>query len=129
MTFECGACERAGTKGKRIQNSQVVFNPAIAMPGMPTIDENRLGVHVLGKLAWEFGIAYVHGPEMYPHLRREQVVTACWWLGLYGARVWRKRWGEWAAEAGNHLWYECGNVPELPTSIPLPEPQKERPND
>jgi uncharacterized protein (DUF433 family) len=109
---QCGIC---GKDTVKIEPSRVVFNPMVAMPGMPTIDDNRIGVLTIGKVAWEHGIAYVHGPEMYPHLRREQVITACWWLGTYGAKAWRKRWDKWAWLAYQHLWYGCGNVPELPT--------------
>jgi uncharacterized protein (DUF433 family) len=111
---DCVACRYAGTKPTPGANVQVAFNPAVTMPGTPTIDGHRMGVRTLAVIAWERGVPAAHGPAFYPHLTREEVVVACWWMGLYGPRTWRRRWGAWALNAGWHLWSRCLTFPDPP---------------
>lgn len=110
---DCLACRNAKIKPREIVPTRVVFDPAIGRNGWPTIDGSSLSAPWLAPIVLSQGIDYVVN-DCYPHLRREEVITACWWMGRFGPRKWRKLWGEWAAEAEEHLWYRCGAIPDPP---------------
>lgn len=38
-------------------------------------------------------------------LTRGDILVACWWLGLYGSKSWRRLWRDWAnGTAGPAMW-------------------------
>jgi hypothetical protein len=49
-------------------------------------------------------------------IRREDVLVACWFLGLYGPpRRFRRLWRAWAEAAGVELWHgDPGRYTEIP---------------
>ena len=105
-----------GSRPKPFTITPVVFDPTCQMPGSPTLMGHRMGAENLARLAMARGVPYVHSHEMYPHLTRDEVVMACWWAGLWGPKKLRQYFGEWANEAGNHLWYRCGGFADPPVA-------------
>lgn len=91
---------------------QVTVNPA-RLRGAPTIDGHRISVD---QIAGEYPhYASAEGYGNCYQLEREQVLTALWFVGIYGfhertrsgQRVRKKapRWlNRWALEAEGHMW-------------------------
>lgn len=108
----CLSCEKAGRRSKRGENVRIVFDPAIQMPGTPTIDGHRLAAEMIARAMYELGGEEVKHNWQVTH---EEIVAACWWAAHWGPRRFKKAWKEWGIEAGGHLWYRCINVPLPPT--------------
>ena len=108
----CLACKEAGTKPKRGGSARLVFNPAITLPGPPTLEGDRLGAAFMATRVMHNGLA----AEQHDYeLTREQLLVVCWWAGLYAPqRRLRKHFGEWAELAARHLWYQCIQIPDPP---------------
>ena len=107
----CLACKTAGTLPKRGKGSAVVYDPRITAGGTPTLQGRGLAVEHVAIRAFKFGVLE---PMEDFELSREEVIVACWWSGLYGARRLRKLFGTWAVIAGQHLWYSCIQIPDPP---------------
>lgn len=80
----------------------VAFDPAM-QGGRATIGGTGLTVELMAERifsGWsETGIL-----SDWDYLTRADLITACWFVGTYGSRTWRRRWGAWAAEAHGPLW-------------------------
>lgn len=48
-------------------------------------------------------------------LTRPQVLVACWWLGTYGTKRWRDRFGTWARSVEGEFQYRRYDVADPPT--------------
>ncbi len=91
--------------------------------GQPCIGGTRLAVMDIAKPWWSH-----EGPwstwegmqQQWPTLTRTGLLVAAWYLGTYGSREWRRRWGTWAKEHHAALWGERYS------DMPLP-PHKETP--
>ena len=110
--LDCLACKQAGTDPVKGDHLCVVYDPAIQMPGSPTIQGQRLSANFMAARAYSLGIASQMEDYKLP---REALLVACGGAGLYGPRRLRKVFGEWAQVAGRHLWYGCINIPDPPT--------------
>lgn len=70
--------------------------------GEPCIGGTRIPPEIIGGYIWAGDdlakIADDYGVTV------PQALVAAWYLGTYGSRTWRKRWGMWAQTAGGHLW-------------------------
>ena len=112
MSYDsCTACKEAGTNPIRGANVHIVYDPAIQMPGTPTIAGHRLAARHMAERAVIFGIEeQMQGYD----LTREEILVACWWAGQWGSRKLKKILGEWSKMAGRHLWYQCVNIPDPP---------------
>lgn len=96
--------------------SRIVYDPAVSMPGQPTLEDHRMGAQFIAELAWHQGLQYIS--ENYPQLTRWDVLVCCWWVGRFDRRkVWRQRFHEWAEEAFGHLWYCCDGAGDPPTAV------------
>jgi len=109
---DCFACEKVGGKPKRGKGTTIVFDPQIQMPGTPTLSGHRLTAELMAARVWIDGMAFAKDDYQ---LRREELLVACWWAGSFGPRKWKKRWGEWALNAGSHLWHNCIAISDPPT--------------
>jgi uncharacterized protein (DUF433 family) len=49
-------------------------------------------------------------------LTRAQVIVACWYVGTYGDRRWRRRWGAWSKSVHGELWHCHYDVPDPPVN-------------
>ena len=108
----CYGCEQEKTKPEVVEKlPSVVFYAPIAMPGIPTLEGHRLGAEMVASYAWHHGIDEVC--ETYD-LSRADVLVCCWWAGMFHTRAWKKRWGEWAQMAFNHLWHSCVQIADPP---------------
>lgn len=93
----------------------IVIDPAQNF-GAPAIARTRTPVEVAaGSLMAGDSMATVMAEY---GLRRCDVLTACWYMGAYGPRVWRRLWGAWAEAVHPLLWgrdpdYDA--VPDPPT--------------
>jgi len=110
--LSCLACREGHTRPIYGKDVSVEFDPAVQMPGTPTIAGTRFSAEFAAHLVMMNGVKGTQ--KMYPHLTREELMVACWWAGLYGPRKYRKAWNEWAKAAGWHLWYRCVRIPEPP---------------
>lgn len=110
----CPACKEAGTKPRAFEGAfEIVYNPAIGVPGPPTLQGHRMSAEMLASCVWDLGISEVLS-DYYPFLSRDELVLCCWWAGKYGPPKWRRRWGKWAESAHMHLWYRCATVNDPP---------------
>jgi uncharacterized protein (DUF433 family) len=56
---------------------------------------------------WWYGHETVAGiTENWPSVTRSRFLVAAWWLGEYGSRTWKKRWGAWAKDAHGYLFVQ-----------------------
>ena len=111
--LNCLACKEAGTKPKRGKLPNVIYDPRVKMAGTPTIEGTRHSVELAATRVYRWGIRDFNVTKWdIPH---DALLVACWWAGTYGPRKFRKAWGEWAAIAGQHLWYGCVRIPDPPT--------------
>lgn len=113
----CTACEMQGSKPKKAVGVRIVYDPAIQMPGSPTIEGHRLAAEMMARRVWLFGMK----SELDNYkLEREELLVACWWMGIFGPR--RKwvtgEWKSWATLAGSHLWSGCVAIPDPPQVKP-----------
>lgn len=108
----CGACERDGKRSRWGKNVRIVYDPAIQMPGTPTIEGHRLAAQFIAERFFALG---KHEAQDDYDLTHEEMVVTCWWAAHWGPRKLKQAWKEWGQEAGNHLWYRCINVPLPPT--------------
>ena len=89
----------------------ITFHPGMRS-GEPTINGTRIPAEMIGSLVW-------HGEDIDAiatdyNLARDDVLTACWFLGTYGVdgrtqkavtgRKWRTRWERWARENHSAMW-------------------------
>ncbi len=101
-----------------VPRPHVVFDPAQRF-GQPNV--GGVSVVAVADTAWVEGVDVA--ADVYD-LRREDVIVACWYAGLYGlpgARSrraqpeWRRRWGDWAKTADPLLWSSSyGEIPDPP---------------
>jgi uncharacterized protein (DUF433 family) len=53
-------------------------------------------------------------------LTRADVLVACWYLGMFGSRRWRRLWRDWAERAGKAMWdvrtVDYDAIPDPPVS-------------
>lgn len=70
--------------------------------GEPCIGGTRVPPEIIGGYVWA-GDDVAKIADDYS-ISMPQVLVACWYLGTYGSRVWKKRWGVWAKKAGGVLW-------------------------
>ncbi len=108
-SFDCLACEMAGTTPQKGEGVVLTINPRYQRHGVVSVDGG--GEYLLDRVL-------IDGVEEtiadYPPVTREAVLVFCWWAGLHGSRRFRKVWGEWAQKADEHLWYGCINIPDPP---------------
>ena len=91
---------------------RIVYDPAVQMPGTPTIERHRLSAEMMASAYYEMGWKEVKANWLLTH---EELLAACWWAAHWGPRKFKKAWKEWGELAGWHLWYRCINVPLPPT--------------
>lgn len=53
--------------------------------------------------------------DNWPVVTRPRFLVACWYLGKYGSRTWKKRWQAWANDVGGKLWLQQYDVTLPPT--------------
>lgn len=78
----------------------VVFDPGIRF-GWPQVV--GIPVESIGGMVWAGENVDTTADEY--DLTRDQVLVACWWLGIHGAKKWRRRWKVWAQTAHDHMWH------------------------
>ena len=72
---------------------------------------------------WWYGNETMEGiTDNWPSITRAHFLVAAWYLGKYGSRTWKKRWGAWARMAHGPLW--CGDYDGC--SMPPTKAQVER---
>jgi uncharacterized protein (DUF433 family) len=83
--------------------------------GKPCIGGHRLDVVTIARHVWADGVDSVQIP--WPYLTRAEILTACWYLGCYGAPNWRERWGSWTDQHEDAMWSgRWDEVPDPPTA-------------
>jgi uncharacterized protein (DUF433 family) len=85
--------------------------------GKPCVGGHRLSVVTIARLVWGEGGSVELANATYSYLTRAQVLTACWYLGCYGAPVWRERWGSWTDQHEDAMWSgRWDDVPDPPNA-------------
>ena len=109
---DCLSCKDAQATPAPAKGVCIVYDPAIQMPGTPTIQDRRIAAVSMAEavMVEPHGVADVMRGW---RLSREEVLVACWWAGRFGPRRFRV-WRQWAEDAGSHLWYRCINIPDPP---------------
>lgn len=110
--LDCTSCRDAGTAPTELIPTDLVSSPQRIWGGIPKIGGHGLAVPFMAERIWALGVE--ENLSDYD-LKREDLMPACWWMGLYATRTWKLRWGEWAKVAGRHMWYGCGTFPDPPT--------------
>ncbi|WP_166379905.1 DUF433 domain-containing protein [Catellatospora methionotrophica] len=84
--------------------------------GTPCVGGTRIPVETIARLVYGPGGSVQLATGSYPHLTRQQVLVACWYVGMYGTAVWsRRRWRAWAAGHADAMWAGRWNeVPDPP---------------
>jgi uncharacterized protein (DUF433 family) len=117
------------------EHAQVTIQPGM-LSGTPTVAGHRIQAETIAGTVWSCGVKSTMDDF---ELTRCEVLTACWFVGTYGAidwgirggkpilhrgEIWRKRWGSWAAHAQGPLWSgkpgECPDPPDV-TTLTSPE--------
>lgn len=70
--------------------------------GQPCIGGHRLPAEQMAGYVWEGET--VEAVARQWDITVPQVLVACWFMGIYGSRTWKKRWGAWAGKAYGFLW-------------------------
>lgn len=97
-----------------VERPVVVTDPAVAY-GRPQVA--RIGVEHIAGATWVESVDVA--ADEYG-LTRPQVLVACWWIGLYGDRRWRRRWKTWAQQVDGELWHSRYEIPDPPTREEAP---------
>lgn len=102
----------------------VLFDPGRQF-GEPRIDGSRVTVKRLVDAVWA-GATAAHAADQLG-VRRRDVLVACWFVTQwsptdYHRRLWRKRWGAWAAEHRHELERD-----DLRDQVPDPPSPNRRP--
>jgi len=97
--------------------SGVSFHPGM-FSGSPHLTGHRLPLYLIVESVWYGGVSFAM--ENY-EITREEVLTACWFAGIYGFdsiwrtrkpygirlkldRKWSRRWREWAITNHSEMW-------------------------
>ena len=81
----------------------VTIDPAV-QGGDPCVGDTRIPAEMIADLWWrrDYTISEFH--KAYG-LKRGQLLTVFWYMGVYGNLKWRRRWKSWAESVGESLWY------------------------
>jgi uncharacterized protein (DUF433 family) len=93
----------------RIHDSDphVLIGPAVAVRADPA---RRFGAPAIKGISCEaIALQMLAGDDIATiaedyDLTRADILVACWYLGLYGSRRWRRSWRQWAEQAGQAMW-------------------------
>lgn len=106
--------EKAADLGER---PCIVIDPAQNF-GTPAIAHTRTPVETIaGPLTAGDTIATVMAEY---GLRRGDLLTACWYMGTFGPRRWRRMWGGWAEQVHPALWARDPDYDAIPDP-PIPD--------
>lgn len=76
-----------------MSRSFVSLTPGV-QGGSPCLNNTRMTVEAAVGAWWQFG--HMDLVRMcYPDLTIDDVQVACWYVGRYGRKKWRRRFGEW----------------------------------
>jgi uncharacterized protein (DUF433 family) len=81
--------------------AHVSIDPGIKS-GAPCIAGTRLTAEWMADHIWG-GWTLDDILKDWDYLTKADLLVACWYVGTYGSRTWRKRWGAWAEEAHRFL--------------------------
>lgn len=87
--------EEALTPEQREPRPFVSHDPVMC-GGTPTLNGTRLHVEMLAERYWHLGHVYEREILDAYEIRRRDLLICRWYVATCGARVWRRRWGQWA---------------------------------
>ena len=90
----------------------VAFAPYMRF-GSPTINNTQTAVETIIKRWWCATETLELMLEDFS-ITRGDLLVACWYMGIYGTGVWKRRWGQWAKDNSADLWHSRFDTIELP---------------
>lgn len=105
-----------GVPKKRREKPRIVVYPG-RMGGQPTVGDSRIPAELVAGVCWAHGMDEAE-TQWEPYVDRDGVLLACWYMGRYGTRTWRKRMASWIEDADYALWHgedeSWDNCPDPP---------------
>lgn len=89
----------------------VSHDPAMRS-GEATLNHTRLSIDAIAGYVWAGET--VEAVMATYDITRADVMVACWWIGTFGPKRWRRRWGAWAEDVHDQLWHSKFDVPDPP---------------
>ena len=91
----------------------VTIDPGL-MCGEPTINHHRITAREIAATWWgtDYSLEFIEAN--WPGINRVAVLVACWYMGIYGTRTWKKRWKDWLLIADGKLWEDNYGACPLP---------------